>query len=189
MGAEIPANLIVRIYRYPDEPTRKRVIRGPSPNVKIGVYLMVALYYGVSRVSEVFAYFMLGVGSIFLLVVLAIILIERSESRKKHILEPVVNGVLSAIFDQGGISIEMWVGSKRSISTITIGEVKSVSGYVQGGWLWVRDRGVVIETYDKRQLRFVMSMNKVELVRFLNDFLISLNKVNYPVGNMRNFQV
>ncbi|WP_150788404.1 hypothetical protein [Pseudomonas fluorescens] len=191
MSAKIPANFIAQIYRYPDESPRRRVIRGPGPIVMTSVLFMLAFlnYYGVPRGSDVFALFILGAGSIFLMVALTIIVVERSESRKKDIPKPIVEGVLSAIFDQGGISIEMLVGSKPYMSIIFIDEIKSVSGYVQGGWLWVRDRGVVIETNDNKQFRFVMSMNKIELERFLNEFLLSLSEINYPVRNIRKFQV
>jgi hypothetical protein len=63
--------------------------------------------------------------------------------------------VLNDCFHSMGVSFKISVGSERFIDELSIADIRSVSGYVQDEWIWGRERGVVIETNDGKQFRFV----------------------------------
>ena len=201
MSVIIPLSYIEKTYRYP------RVLSEVLSEITCSLWwrLMVAtsyLMFGftvfvvavvrfflVPRYYEVFACFMLGLGALLLVVTVIIVVVEWSEGKGKSIDSNLIERVLNVCFSSAGVSVEMSVGSERFVHVLSIAGIRSVSGYVQDGWLWVRDRGVVIETNDGKQFRFVLSLSKAELNRFLNDFTLSLSELNFPVRSLRKFQV
>lgn len=146
-------------------------------------------FFWVPMNSEAFAYSIFGMGAFLLIITVVIVIVEWSESKDKSIDSNLAERVLNVCFSSAGVSVEMSVGSERFIHVLSIAGIRSVSGYVQDGWFLVRDRGVVIETNDGKQLRFVFSLKKVALNNFLNDFTLSLSEMNFPVRNLREFQV
>ncbi|MHC8302376.1 hypothetical protein [Pseudomonas sp. ZS1P83] len=209
MSVIIPLSYIEKTYRYPklSSEVLSEMVSEMVSEITCSLWwrLMVATTYVVfgfvvfvvaivrfflvPRYSEVFAYSMLGLGALLLVMTVVIVVVEWSESKSKPIDSDLIERVLNVCFSSAGVSVEISVGSERFIHVLSLAGIKSVSGYVQDGWLWVRDRGVVIETNDGKQFRFVLSLSKAELTRFLNDFTLSLSEINFPVRSLRKFQV
>lgn len=201
----IPLSYIERTYRYPKVSSEALSEIVAEITCSLWWRLMVATTYVMfgflvfvvaivrfflaPRYSEVFAYSMLGLGALLLVLTVVIVVVEWSESKGKSIDSNLIERVLNVCFSSAGVSVEMSVGSERFIHVISIAGIRSVSGYVQDGWLWVRDRGVVVETNDGKLFRFVLSLSKAELNRFLNDFTLSLSEIDFPVRSLRKFQV
>lgn len=205
MSVIIPLSYIEKTYRYPR--VSSEVLSEVVSEITCSLWwrLMVATTYVmfgfvvfvvaivrfflVPRYSEVFAHSMLGLGALLLAMTVIIVVVEWSESKGKSIDSNLIERVLKVCFSSAGVSVEMSLGSERFIHVLSIAGIRSVSGYVQDGWLWVRDRGVVIETNDGKQFRFVSSLSKSELNRFLNNFTLSLSEINFPVRSLGKFQV
>ncbi|POZ99630.1 hypothetical protein C4E44_34020 [Pseudomonas sp. MWU12-2312b] len=146
-------------------------------------------FFGRPKYPEVFLYFILGLLALFLIVAIIIVVVEWFENNGNSIDAASVEKVLNVCFHSKGVSVEMSVGAERFVREVSIAGIKSVSGYIQDGWLWVRDRGVVIELSSGEQFRLVLSFSKFELDCFLKDFVSSLNDMDFPVKKLRKFQV
>ncbi|WP_223520149.1 hypothetical protein [Pseudomonas sp. GL-B-19] len=197
----IPFGYIEKAYRYPQASSEAvyKIMSSFWWRLMVATtYLMfwfivfvaaIVRFFWVPMNSEAFAYSIFGMGAFLLIITVVIVIVEWSESKDKSIDSNLAERVLNVCFSSAGVSVEMSVGSERFIHVLSIAGIRSVSGYVQDGWFLVRDRGVVIETNDGKQLRFVFSLKKVALNNFLNDFTLSLSEMNFPVRNLRGFQV
>ncbi len=201
MSVIIPFGYIEKAYRYPQASSEAvyKIMSSFWWRLMVATtYLMfwfivfvaaIVRFFWVPMNSEAFAYSIFGMGAFLLIITVVIVIVEWSESKDKSIDSNLAERVLNVCFSSAGVSVEMSVGSERFIHVLSIAGIRSVSGYVQDGWFLVRDRGVVIETNDGKQLRFVFSLKKVALNNFLNDFTLSLSEMNFPVRNLRGFQV
>jgi hypothetical protein len=197
----IPFGYIEKAYRYPQASSEAvyKIMSSFWWRLMVATtYVMfwfivfvaaIVRFFWVPMNSEAFAYSIFGMGAFLLIITVVIVIVEWSESKDKSIDSNLAERVLNVCFSSAGVSVEMSVGSERFIHVLSIAGIRSVSGYVQDGWFLVRDRGVVIETNDGKQLRFVFSLKKVALNNFLNDFTLSLSEMNFPVRNLREFQV
>jgi hypothetical protein len=197
----IPFGYIEKAYRYPQASSEAvyKIMSSFWWRLMVATtYVMfwfivfvaaIVRFFWVPMNSEAFAYSIFGMCAFLLIITVVIVIVEWSESKDKSIDSNLAERVLNVCFSSAGVSVEMSVGSERFIHVLSIAGIRSVSGYVQDGWFLVRDRGVVIETNDGKQLRFVFSLKKVALNNFLNDFTLSLSEMNFPVRNLREFQV
>lgn len=191
----IPLNYIERFYRHPEVTPKKiaglwwNLMKATGYVISGFTVFLTAFVRFLGRPAEPFIYFIFGLGALFLIMAVIIVLVEWSESNSNSVDNVLIEKVLNASFCSEGVSVERSLGSERFIFELSVAEINSVSGYVQDGWLWVRDRGVVIETNDGEQYRLVLSFKNAELTCFLNDFVSSLSEINIPVKKVRKFQV
>ncbi|QKE62124.1 hypothetical protein HNE05_01625 [Aquipseudomonas campi] len=66
--------------------------------------------------------------------------------------------------------------------------VTSVAPYVQTGWLFPRDHGLVIENSDGVQWRIALRVPRAELEVQLESLQSTLQKWGYPLAPLRRFQ-
>jgi len=98
-------------------------------------------------------------------------------------------GELSAEFRKDGVRILATVDNLVEFQEkIKISDIKTVSGYIQDGWLWVRDRGILLETKQGLQFRFSLNLNRQGLDNLLVSLQPSLSDMNYNIGKLRKFQ-
>lgn len=98
----------------------------------------------------------------------------------------------------GELSVEFRKDCVRILATVDniveyqekvkLSDIKEVSGYIQDGWLWVRERGILLETKQNVQFRFALNLNRSELDNFLVTWQASLRDMNYTFGKLRKFQ-
>ncbi|TWC41588.1 hypothetical protein FBY03_102337 [Pseudomonas sp. SJZ079] len=98
-------------------------------------------------------------------------------------------GELSAEFRKDGVrilaTVDNLVGFQEKIK---LSDIKTVSGYIQDGWLWVRDRGILLETNQDPQFRLSLNLNRQGLDNLLVSLQPSLSDMNYNIGKLRKFQ-
>lgn len=197
MSGLIPANIIQAVYVHPDQEYIKpfgklwRLMESSTRwmFVVIVSVTMLANVFGRSAFSEPVVYVLLGVAAIVVFVIVIIKLVERSEANAQVDTDSPDEDNVRVDFDALGVTVEKQLGSERYSSVIPRSDIKTISGYVQHGWLGVRDRGVVIERNDGAQFRFVLSLKKSELSDFLSEFELSLGRLEYPVVAPRKLQV
>jgi uncharacterized membrane protein YuzA (DUF378 family) len=193
----IPANIIQAIYVHPHEAYIKpfgKAWRFMEASTKWMYAIIVfgvvfANVFGRPSFSDPVAYLILGVVAIVVFVIVTIKLVEKSESKAKVDNESPAEAGFHVGFDSSGVTVEKQMSSEHFSGVIPRSDIKKISGYVQGGWLGARDRGVVIERNDGAQFRFVLSIQKSRLNDFLSEFELSLKQLNYPVEPLRTFQV
>lgn len=98
-------------------------------------------------------------------------------------------GELSAEFRKDGVRILATVDNLVEFQEkIKLSDIKAVSGYIQGGWLWGRDRGILLETKQDLQFRLSLNLNRQGLDNLLVSLQPSLSDMNYNIGKLRKFQ-
>jgi hypothetical protein len=98
-------------------------------------------------------------------------------------------GELSAEFRKDGVRILATVDNLVAFQEkIKLSDIKAVSGYIQDGWLWARDRGILLETKQNLQFRLSLNLNRQGLDNLLVSLQPSLSDMNYNIGNLRKFQ-
>ncbi|MCX4220879.1 hypothetical protein MKZ87_24850 [Pseudomonas sp. MCal1] len=197
MNVEVSGDLVEKIYFFPKE-VCGRVCDSVRKFINVGVrflfdfFTLVMVFldaFGVPKVSVVFAYFMLGVFVILFFVVAVIAFVEIYEGYDKSTGDGCVDGVAqSVVFNSSGLRFEVEAGLHRRRSFVCFDEIKCVSGYVQRGWLFGRDRGVVVETKSGEQIRFALSLGKKSLASYLDELMLLLRRIGYFVMDIRRFQ-
>ena len=71
---------------------------------------------------------------------------------------------------------------------IKLSDIKAVSGYIQDGWLWMRNLGILLETKQDQQFRLSLNLDRQGLHNLLESLQPSLSDMNYKIGKLRNFQ-
>jgi hypothetical protein len=98
-------------------------------------------------------------------------------------------GELSAEFRKDGVRILATVDNLVEFQEkIKLSYIKTVSGYILDGWLWVRDRGILLETKHELQFRLSLNLNRQGLDNLLVSLQPSLIDMNYNIGKLRKFQ-
>lgn len=98
-------------------------------------------------------------------------------------------GELSAEFRKDGVRILATVDNLVEFQEkIKLSDIKAVSGYIQDGWLWVRDRGILLETKQEQQFRLSLNLNRQGLDSLLGSLQPSLSDMSYNIGKLRKFQ-
>ncbi|WP_426201594.1 hypothetical protein [Pseudomonas sp. TWP3-1] len=197
MSELIPANIIQTVYVHPDEEYIKpfgkvwKLMESSTAwmSAVIVVGTVLANVFGRSAFSDPVVYVLLGVVAVVVFVIVIIKLVEKSEANAQVDTDSPDEGNVRVGFDALGVTVEKQMGSERYSSVIPRSDIKAISGYVQHGWLGLRDRGVVIERNDGAQFRFVLSLKKSELSDFLSEFELSLGRLEYPVVASRKLQV
>ncbi|MFJ7795340.1 hypothetical protein [Pseudomonas sp. NPDC096950] len=204
MSVIIPSEYIEKVYRWPKTPSELeselkfkmahsfwwRLTRAVFYQVFWFVLLPHLVFYFLSPgYGQIFAMVLLAVWVLVFVVSVIIVLVEWSENKAKFIDSSLIEKVLNVCFRSTGVSFEVSTDTERSMHILSMSDIKSVSGYVQGGWIWDQDRGVIVETEEGKQFRFVLSLSKSELHKFLSDFVSSLGDMNFPVRGTRKFQV
>ena len=78
--------------------------------------------------------------------------------------------------------------TKPKKSKNEFGSLIAVALLFQDGWLWVRDRGILLETKQDLQFRLSLNINRQGLDNLLVSLQPSLSDMNYNIGNLRKFQ-
>lgn len=66
--------------------------------------------------------------------------------------------------------------------------ITSVAPYQQQGWLFNRDRGLVIEDAEGKQWRVALKLSMPELEQYSQSLQASLEALGYSLGKLRRFQ-
>ncbi|WP_417663562.1 hypothetical protein [Pseudomonas sp.] len=66
--------------------------------------------------------------------------------------------------------------------------IVSVAPYQQQGWLFNRDRGLVVEDCEGRQLRLALKLSMSELEQYSQTLKTSLEPLGYSLDKLRRFQ-
>lgn len=192
MVVKITSDLIKRLYGFPDENLRTRKVYYLSPGIVIANLCVLAFVHIVDvriPISQLGWNVIFSLSAYFSLIALVIVVVERGERRRKSPAVTVIDKISNVAFAPEGVSIEVSFGEECTIHMLPITDIKSISGYVQDGWLRVRDRGVVIETNDNKQIRIVLGLNKTKFKLFIDELMLSLGEINYPIKGVRFFQV
>lgn len=204
MSVIIPSDYIEKVYRWPKTPSELkselkfkmahsfwwRLTRAFSYQVFWFVLLPPLVFYFLSPgYGQVLALVLLALWGLVLVVSVIIVLVEWSEDKEKFIDGSFIGKVFNVCFSSAGVSFEVLTDTDRSTHILSMSEIKCVSGYAQGGWVWNQDRGVIVETENGKQFRFALSLSKSELNKFLISFISSLGEMKFPVRGMRSFQV
>ncbi|VXC04330.1 conserved hypothetical protein [Pseudomonas sp. 8Z] len=67
-------------------------------------------------------------------------------------------------------------------------QIASVASYQQQGWLFSRDRGLVIEDNEGKQWRLALKLSKAELDQYSQTLHATLEALGYSLGKLRRFQ-
>jgi hypothetical protein len=200
MSVIIPSDYIEKVCRWPKTPSELESELKFKMENSFWWRLTKALFYQLfwfvllpliffSGNNEIFALVLLCVWALVFVMTVIIVLVEWSEHKQKFIDSSLIEKVLNVCFNPAGVSFEVSIDTERSMHILSMSDIKFVSGYVQSGWIWSKGRGVIVETEDGKQFRFVLSLSKSELNKFLNVFISSLGEMNFPVRGIRNFQV
>lgn len=192
MVVKITSDLIERFYKLPDENPRTRKVWHLSPGILIANLCMLAFLHIIDiriSISKLGWNVIYSLIAYFLLIALVIIIVERGERKRRSSTTTVIEKISNLAFTPEGVSISISSGEECAIHVLPITDIKSVSGYVQDGWLRVRDRGVVIEASDNKQIRIVLCLNKPKFKLFVDELTLSLGEINYPIKGVRFFQV
>lgn len=197
---EIPTNIIQAVYVCPQQAPVKPSYENPWlwDTNKIGMWCAIFVAaiallrtYGhllPITIADLLAYLLLGIAVIFMFMfVIAIaIAIIKLVARSERKVPP--KPVFHVGFDSSGVTVQ-GLSSEDFSGGLARSDIRKVSGYVQDGWFFARDRGVVIERNDGVQFRVALSLAKSRLNQFLNELELSLKQLDYPVVPRRKFLV
>jgi hypothetical protein len=174
MSKKLDHNLIKKYYR-PADTKLKRAKYAPGALIAIAL-----LFTAVTKLSgPIDAVLVAGVFWVLYLFMAWVTKPNRPEDI----------GELSAEFRKDGVRILATVDNLVEFQEkIKMSDIKTVSGYIQDGWLWVRDRGILLETKQDLQFRLSLNLNRQGLDNLLVSLQPSLNDMNYNIGKLRKFQ-
>lgn len=103
--------------------------------------------------------------------------------------DPLRKGDPFAEFQRGGLHLRMHCDNQPIWQKkLPRSRIASVAPYHQQGWLFGRDRGVVIEDSDGQQWRLVLRLSREELEIFTQTLKDSLEPLGYSLVKLRRFQ-
>jgi hypothetical protein len=100
-----------------------------------------------------------------------------------------ISEILSAEFRKDGIRIQATVDGLGDLEDrIKLSDIKVISGYTQDGWLWARERGILVETKQDKQYRLSLNLDQRGIESLLDGLQQRLISVDYKFGKYRKFQ-
>lgn len=98
-------------------------------------------------------------------------------------------GEISVEFRKDGIHVQAKVDHVAQFKEkIKLSDVRQVHGYIQDGWLLVRERGLLIETKQDQQFRLVLNLDQQALKEKVEALQLELGEMGYNFGRLRKFQ-